>query len=59
MTCMGWSLLSVFYQFKEQLPAIREFEESNRKIAETVRFNKQSRGRIRSYNLISPIAIKE
>jgi predicted DNA-binding transcriptional regulator YafY len=35
--------ISLLDQFKE-LPAIKEFEESIQKIAETVRFNKQSRG---------------
>ena len=35
--------ISLLDQFKE-LPAIKEFEEAIRKIAETVRFNKQSRG---------------
>ena len=35
--------ISLLDQFKE-LPAIKEFDEAIRKIAETVRFNKQSRG---------------
>lgn len=35
--------ISLLDQFKE-LPAIKEFEEAIRKIAETVRFNKESRG---------------
>ena len=35
--------ISILDQFK-QMPAIQEFEEAIRKIAETVRFNKQSRG---------------
>ena len=35
--------ISILDQFK-QLPAIHEFEEAIKKIAETVRFNKQSRG---------------
>jgi predicted DNA-binding transcriptional regulator YafY len=35
--------ISILDQFK-QMPAIQEFEEAIKKIAETVRFNKQSRG---------------
>ena len=49
--------ISLLDQFKE-LPAIKEFEESIRKIAETVRFNKQSRGEDKIIHFDKPNSYK-